>query len=66
MTYNIGDRIELVHMGDDPDPITPGTRGTIDHIGGTFQGQTQIGVDWDNGRALMVLIPGDVIRKVSA
>jgi hypothetical protein len=58
----VGDRIELLHMGDDPDPIAPGTQGTVDHIGGTINGQTQIGVDWDSGRSLMVLLPGDSIR----
>ena len=63
MNYKIGDRIELVRMGDDPDPIEPGARGTIDHIG-TFQGHTQIGVEWDSGRSLMVLLPEDRIRKI--
>lgn len=47
----IGDRIRLLHMPNDPDPIEVGATGTVttvfDHpeLG-------QIGVDWDNGRTL--------------
>ena len=64
MNYQIGDRIELVRMGPDPDPIESGARGTIDHIA-VFQGSTQIGVDWDNGRALLLILPEDIIRKIN-
>jgi len=64
MNFKVGDRIELIQMGPDPDPVEPGARGTIDHIG-TFQGHTQIGVDWDNGRALLVILPEDTIRKIN-
>ena len=28
----IGDRIELVEMPEDPDPIPPGTQGTVDWV----------------------------------
>ena len=28
----IGDRIELVEMPEDPDPILPGTQGTVDFV----------------------------------
>lgn len=52
----LGDRIELVHMGADPAPIVPGTRGTVDHLCDSL-GLEQIGVKWDNGRHLN-LIPG--------
>jgi hypothetical protein len=46
-----GKRIKLIHMADDPDPIEPGTEGTVvfvDDIG-------QLHVDWDNGRTLAVV-----------
>ena len=52
-----GTRIELVAMGDDPDPIPPGTRGTVTRhtdVGGPAE---QITVDWDIARSL-ALIPG--------
>jgi hypothetical protein len=48
-----GKIIELINMPDDPNPIEPGTEGTIkyqDDMG-------HIHVDWDNGRSLSV-IPG--------
>lgn len=48
------DRVRLVRMGDeDPDPVEPGTTGTVNHIdcAGTVH------IEWDNGRKLG-LIPG--------
>ncbi len=50
-----GDRIRLISMPNDPDPIPAGSTGTvISATTGTF---AQIDVDWDNGRTL-ALIPG--------
>ena len=52
--YPKGTRIELIEMGDDPNPVPPGTRGTVafvDDIG-------SIGMHWDNGQSLS-LIPGE-------
>ena len=46
--YPPGTRIELIHMGDDPNPIPDGTRGTVtvvDDIGTVF-------CHFDNGRSL--------------
>lgn len=53
-TYLPGTRIELDYMGDDPRPITSGTRGTVkivDDIG-------TVHCIFDNGRCLG-LIPGE-------
>lgn len=65
--FEKGQRIELVKMGDDPCPIAPGTRGTVRSSSEvTFGGGwTQVSVDWDNGRSLMLTIPPDVVRVVS-
>lgn len=61
----VGKRIELVMMSDDPDPVPPGTKGTITYfstvtaLGPPYD---QIGVAWDNGRTLGLASPPDVYR----
>lgn len=73
--FSEGDRLELVRMVDDPDPVPPGTRGTVTganlvNLGGgalggaTSGGFLQVWVAWDNGRALALSIPPDSARKV--
>lgn len=46
-----GDRIELVHMGEDPDPIRSGARGTVKGV----DDAGHVLVQWDNGRTLNLL-----------
>lgn len=61
-----GQRIELVAMADDPDPIPIGTRGTVRNatrVGGR-DGFLQIDVAWDNGRTLMLTVPPDRYRPI--
>ena len=56
-----GDRIRLVAMSDDPDPIQPGELGTVIAVH-RHQGTPvwhQIDVAWDNGRTLMLVAPPD-------
>ena len=50
-----GDRIRLLHMPDDPDPIPAGSTGTIESV--TEDPLGQIWVRWDSGRSL-ALVPG--------
>lgn len=71
ITLRKGDRIRLVRMPDDPDPIVPGREGTVEclqwvHGNGAGQGFMQIAVRWDNGRRLMLNIPPDVVELVAA
>jgi hypothetical protein len=68
MRFQQGDRVMLVHMGDDPDPVKPGTEGTVTHVEELrFFGrpaQLQVSVDWDDGRRLSCLVPPDMIVRV--
>lgn len=61
-----GDRIEMVQMTDDPDPILPGTQGTVRHVESVRLDRAfiQIDVQWDNGRTLMVCCPPDLVRRI--
>jgi hypothetical protein len=68
MTHSIvkpGDRIRLVEMPDDPDPLAPGSLGTVAGIH-RLAGWCQIDVDWDNGRAQMLACPPDRFEIVDA
>ena len=58
-----GDRIRLLSM-DDPDPIPAGTTGTV--VGVYPQSDwTQVDVDWDSGRSLMLSIPPDSVARLA-
>lgn len=58
-----GDRIRLIYMPEDPDPIQPGATGTVTTVRPDLFGPrgrwTQVDVDWDNGRKLMLSVPPD-------
>jgi hypothetical protein len=57
----VGERIRLISMPEDPDPIPAGSLGTVREIH-PQRGWTQVEVDWDNGRQLMLSLPDDVIE----
>lgn len=62
-----GDRVRLVSMSDDPDPIHVGQVGTVVGVGCHGGGKSawfQIEVSWDNGRTLMLVVPPDVFEIV--
>ena len=57
-----GDRVRLLRMQDDPDPIVPGATGTVvsaARYGFGKDSWTQIDISWDNGRLLMLVSPPD-------
>ena len=57
-----GDRIRLLAMTDDPDPIQVGQLGTVVSVsrhGGGNDAWHQVDVAWDNGRTLMLVSPPD-------
>ena len=62
-----GDRIKLVRMDNDPDPVQPGTTGTVLDASEVKLGReswTQVSVKWDNGRCLSCVCPPDIIEKI--
>lgn len=60
LNYPPGTRLELISM-DDPQPILPGSRGTVDHV----DDMGTIHMRWDSGRSLG-LVPGeDSFRKLT-
>jgi len=48
-------------MPNDPDPVPVGSLGTIIAVHPHHR-WTQVEVDWDNGRSLMLTVPGDLIE----
>lgn len=60
-----GDRVRLVFMPNDPDPIPEGTEGTVEEVVAMDWGQdkkTQVYVRWDNGRTLSCVCPPDFLE----
>lgn len=63
------DRVRLVHMGADPDPIPSGTEGTVIDVqelrlGPGHKTEHQILVKWDNGRSLSCICPPDIVQVI--
>jgi len=64
-----GDRVRMVFMPDDPDPIPPGTEGTVRDVQQMDWGHdkfSQVSVAWDNGRGLSCVCPPDHLEIISA
>jgi hypothetical protein len=64
-----GDRVRLVFMPNDPDPIKPGETGTVTEVVDLRWGQdkqTQVHVSWDNGRSLSCICPPDHLEIITA
>ena len=64
----VGDRIELVAMENDPDPIGRGELGTVTRVVAfrdRERGFDQVHVAWDSGRSLGLVVPPDEVRVVA-
>jgi hypothetical protein len=64
-----GDRIRLIAMPDDPNPVPAGSTGTVTFVNEHGSGQRawlQIGVNWDSGRGLMLSVPPDEVEVLAA
>ena len=55
----VGDRVKLIEMVNDPNPIESGSEGVIYHIGGGV-----VNVSWDNGRSLGLIIGEDKFNVI--
>jgi hypothetical protein len=64
MDLKVGARVRLLNMPDDPNPLPPGSEGTINYVG-KFPGEgQQIGVTWDSGSTLMLIVGVDEFELV--
>jgi hypothetical protein len=62
-----GDRVRLVFMPNDPDPIPEGALGTVDDVVQLpwgFDIRTQVYINWDNGRTLACVCPPDHLEII--
>ena len=60
-----GDRIRLIKMSNDPDPIEPNTTGTVKKVGTVYMfGEDHLDVQWDNGRSLSLLVGTDEFEVI--
>ena len=58
--YPKGTRVEVIEMGDDPRPIEPGTKGTVDVV----DDMGTVHCTFDNGRRLGLIPNVDVFQKI--
>ena len=58
-----GDRIRMVAMPEDPDPIPVGTIGVVENVV-SIMGYVQICMEsWENGRHLNSIVPPDEVER---
>ena len=70
--FKKGDRVECIEMPNDPCPIEPGTLGTVTEVLDmtvtpffyTHKIETEVHVNWDNGRTLHLLLPLDKAKVI--
>lgn len=58
--YPKGTRVEVIEMGDDPHPIEPGTKGTVEVV----DDMGTVHCTFDNGRRLGLIPNVDVFYKI--
>lgn len=58
--YPKGTRIEVIEMSDDPRPIEPGTKGTVEVV----DDMGTVHCTFDNGRRLGLIPNVDVFQKI--
>lgn len=62
----VGDKVRLLHMGEDPDPIPVGTTGRVKMVTDISfmrpNKEVQLVIAWDNGRSLSCICPPDLVE----
>ena len=61
--FEVGQRVRLIEMPDDPCPIEPGSEGTVRNVV-QLDRYVQLWVDWDCGRSLSPIIPPDTLEVI--
>jgi hypothetical protein len=64
-----GDRVRLVFMPNDPNPIPEGSVGTVISVQQMDWGHdkfSQVAIEWDNGRSLSCVCPPDHLEIVQS
>lgn len=60
-----GDRIRLIKMNNDPNPIESDATGTVKEINSVQMfGEDHLTVDWDNGRGLNLIVGEDEFEVI--
>jgi len=59
-----GDRVRLISMPNDPDPLPVGSLGVVLRVIAHSDWQ-QVEVAWDNGRKLMLTLPEDCVELLT-
>lgn len=60
-----GDRIRLIKMNNDPNPIESGATGKVKELNSIQMfGEDQLVVDWDNGRGLNLIVGEDEFEVI--
>lgn len=60
-----GDRIRLINMSNDPNPIESDATGTVKEVNSVQMfGEDHLIIDWDNGRSLGLLVGEDEFEVI--
>jgi len=62
---DVGDKIQMLKMENEPNTILPGDKGGDIRGICAWQGQTQVKVDWESGRTLMILVPEVKVKLIN-
>lgn len=58
----LNQKIMMVFMPNDPDPIKPGSLGVVESITDIGSGQFQVSVNWEVKRGLKLIYPQDIFQ----